>query len=100
IAWTALALKISPTFAAWMSPILLGLVLSAPVSVLTSRARYGRALQRRNILATPEELATPSVILLADQANSAVDPALDAAATARRGIVAAVVDPYVNGVHV
>jgi membrane glycosyltransferase len=100
IAWTVLAVKISPTFAAWMSPILLGLVLSAPVSVWTSRARYGRALLRRNILATPEELATPSVILLADQANAAVDPALDAAADSRRGIIAAVVDPYVNGVHV
>ena len=100
IAWTILALKISYTFAAWMAPILLGLVLSAPVSVWTSRVRYGRALRRHKILATPEELTTPEVILLADKANSAVDPALDAASDARRGLIAAVVDPYVNGVHV
>ena len=59
IAWTALALKISHTFAAWMSPILLGLVLSAPVSVWTSRSRYGKALAKRKILATPEELNPP-----------------------------------------
>ena len=53
------ALKISPAFTAWMSPILLGLVLAAPVSVWTSRARYGRALAKRKILATPEELKPP-----------------------------------------
>lgn len=100
IAWTVLAFKISFTFAAWMAPILLGLVLSAPVSVFTSRVRYGRALRRHKVLATPEELNTPEVILLADQATSAVDPALDANADSRRGLVAAVVDPYVNGVHV
>jgi membrane glycosyltransferase len=100
VAWTVLAFKISFTFAAWMAPILLGLVLAAPVSVFTSRVRYGRALRRHKILATPEELSTPEVILLADQATSAVDPALDANSDSRRGLVAAVVDPYVNGVHV
>ena len=100
IVWTYIALKISITFTAWMIPILLGLLLSAPVSVWTSRARYGRALARRKILATPEELNPPGVILLADEACGAVDPALDASIPARRGMVGAVVDPYVNGVHV
>ena len=66
----------------------------------TSRARYGRALARHKILATPEELNPPIVIMLADRAKAAVDPALDASSEARHGIVAAVVDPYVNGVHV
>ncbi len=100
IAWTALAIHISPVFAAWMTPILLGLVLAAPVSVWTSRTRYGKALARRSILSTPEELNPPSVLRLADEATGAVDPALDAASDLRRGLVAAVVDPYVNGVHV
>lgn len=106
IAWTAVAVMIGVEsgnhfgFAAWMSPILLGLLLAAPVSVLTSRSRYGQALLRRKVLATPEELFPPAVIRLADAATAAVDPALDASLEARRGIVAAVVDPYVNGVHV
>jgi membrane glycosyltransferase len=99
-AWTAIALKIDPLFAAWMSPILLGLMLAAPVSVWTSRSRYGKALARRGILATPEEIKPPEIILLANQASAAVDPALDASVPARRGVVAAVVDPYVNGMHV
>jgi membrane glycosyltransferase len=37
---------------------------------------------------------------LADEAHSAVDPALDAVAEGRHGLIAAVVDPYVNGMHV
>jgi membrane glycosyltransferase len=98
--WTAIALKIDPLFAAWMAPILLGLLLAAPVSVWTSRSRYGKALARRGILATPEEIDPPEIILLANQASAAVDPALDASVPARRGVVAAVVDPYVNGMHV
>ena len=100
IGWAALALQISHVFAAWMSPILLGLVLSAPVSVWTSRTRYGKALARHKILSTPEELKPPAILQLADEARAAVDPALDAGSPDRRGIIAAVVDPYVNGVHV
>ena len=100
LVWTFVAFQISPTFVAWMSPILLGLILSVPVSVLTSRTRYGRALRRRKILATPEELNPPSVILLADAAKASIDPALDASVDLRHGVVAAIVDPYVNGVHV
>lgn len=100
IAWSALAWYIGKSFFLWMSPILAGLVLAAVVSVWTSRSRYGRALQRQKILATPEELFTPEVIRLADAASAAVDVALSANAPYREGSVAAVVDPYVNGVHV
>ena len=112
LAWTAVALSIGYNsntqngvvskyaFAIWMTPILVGLLLSAPVSVWTSRSRYGRALRRFKLLATPEELNPPSIIRLADNATAAVDLALDASLDARRGVVAAVVDPYVNSVHV
>ncbi len=100
VGWSFIAWHISLPFTAWMAPILLGLVLSAPVSVWTSRARYGRVLARNGILSTPEELDPPQIICLADAATSAVDPALDASVEGRRGIISAVVDPYVNGVHV
>jgi len=100
IIWALIALKINFNFAAWMAPILAGLILSAPVSVLTSRSRYGIALGRRKILSTPEEINPPEIIRLADHATAAVDSALDASTEARRGVVAAIVDPYVNGVHV
>jgi len=100
IVWTVIAWNIGPAFIAWMSPILLGLVLSAPVSVITSRTRYGRGLARHKILSTPDELSPPAIIQLADHATAAIDPALDASQDGRRGVIAAVVDPYVNGMHV
>lgn len=87
-------------FVLWMIPILLGLLLAAPVSVWTSRTRYGKALLKRKLLATPEEINLPSVMTLADNATAAVDSALDASVEGRFGVVAAIVDPYVNGVHV
>jgi membrane glycosyltransferase len=94
------ALNIDLTFTAWISPILLGLVLSAPVSVWTSRVRYGLKLAKHGILSIPEERNPTSVMLLAQEARGATDPALDASGEYRYGIIAAVVDPYVNGVHV
>ena len=100
IGWTILAVNISLVFAAWMSPILAGLVLSPLVSVWTSRSRYGQGLAKHGILSTPEEITPPEILRTADQADAAVDPALDATHPARIGVVAAVVDPYVNGVHV
>jgi membrane glycosyltransferase len=98
--WAVVAWQIGITFLIWMSPILAGLILSSVVSVLTSRSRYGQALADAKILSTPEELNPPQILRLADEAASSIDPALDAATEARRGVVAAVVDPYVNGVHV
>ena len=100
IVWAFIAWRIGYVFALWMSPILLGLVLCIPVSVWTSRARYGRALARRHILATPEEINAPAIVGLADEAARCGATALDAGVVGREGVIAAVVDPYVNGVHV
>ena len=100
VAWTGLAYYIGQSFLLWMSPILAGLLLAPVVSVWTSRTRYGAALQRHKILATPEELSPPAVMQIADEANAAVDATLTAKAPSREGVIAAVVDPYANGVHV
>lgn len=100
IAWAVVAWQIGVDFTLWMLPILLGLVLCIPVSVWTSRARYGRALAKHHILATPEEINPPPVLRLADAAAVKVHTTLNAMSPGREGVVAAVVDPYVNGVHV
>ena len=100
IAWSALAFSIGKAFTLWMSPILLGMLVAVPMSVLTSRVRYGKGLREQNIFAIPEELNPPDIMKLADAAHAAVDPALTALAPGREGVIAAVVDPYVNGVHV
>lgn len=100
VLWTAMAVWIGLYFSLWMSPILIGMLLAIPLSVWTSRVRYGQALREKKVFAIPEELNPPEVMKLADAAHAAVDPALTANATNREGVVAAIVDPYVNGVHV
>ncbi len=100
IAWTLLALKIGSSFAIWMAPILAGLILSVPVSVWTSRTKLGAALKRGKVLLTPDETSPPEILQLAESAEETVHTALNAdSSPQRRGFVAAVVDPYVNGVH-
>jgi len=59
LAWGALILTIAPTFIYWMLPVLLGLLMSVPVAVWTSRADAGQALRRWRLLLTPEETNTP-----------------------------------------
>jgi membrane glycosyltransferase len=100
IFWSLIAWRIEPEFFYWMSPILAGLILSAPISVITSRSCYGVALLKGKILATHNELFPPEIIRLADECSAAVDSSLSATVSMREGIIAAVVDPYVNGVHV
>jgi len=100
LVWLALAWWINPTLALWMSPILAGFVLSAPVSYFTGRIAPGLALKRAKVLLTPEESApTPELIrlelTLATRADaSAAWPAVDG------GLLQAVADPCINAIHV
>jgi membrane glycosyltransferase len=100
IVWAFFAWHIGRDFMMWMAPILLGLILSIPVSVWTSRSRYGRALGKLSILSTPEEIQLPPIVKLADDAEHHDQGVLNASFADRNGVIAAVVDPYVNGVHV
>ena len=99
VGWTLLSVKIGTTFAIWMAPILAGLVLSIPISVWTSRTKLGAALLRGKVLLTPDETSPPEILLLAESAEDTGHSALNADSPQRRGFVAAVVDPYVNGIH-
>jgi membrane glycosyltransferase len=51
---------------AWMSPALLGLVLAVPLAAFMGSAAAGRALARRGILLTPEEVAPPPLVAAAE----------------------------------
>lgn len=51
----ALVLEYVPDHIWWLSPVLAGLLLSAPLAVTSSRAEVGRWLLRWHLLATPEE---------------------------------------------
>ena len=71
-----MAYFVSPGLAAWMAPVILGLVLSIPIVMLTSARGPGQWLRRRRIFCTPEELSPPAVLVRASQLRGApVEPA-------------------------
>jgi membrane glycosyltransferase len=63
----ALALFASPSLAAWMAPVILGLVLAIPLVALTSARAPGQWLRRRKLLSIPEETNPPPILKRATQ---------------------------------
>jgi membrane glycosyltransferase len=53
---------ISPSLLAWVSPALLGLFLSVPLSQISGSETVGRFLSRFALLRTPEEMQTPPLV--------------------------------------
>lgn len=51
----------------WMSPVVVGLALAAPLAAFTAGRGPGRALRRLGLLRTPEEAAPPAVLVEARQ---------------------------------
>jgi membrane glycosyltransferase len=89
-----------PAFFWWFTPVLLGLVLSIPVSMLSSSMALGRQARAMGLFLTPEETDPPAVLRdLADdlQAGEIVLPALREKTASR--FVQALIDPYVNTLH-
>ncbi len=70
IAWA-----VSPALFAWMSPVLLGLLLAVPLVSLTAGRRAGLALRRLGLLRIPEEAAPPAVLARAVALQAAGDAA-------------------------
>jgi membrane glycosyltransferase len=55
------AYYVSPGMLAILAPAVIGLLLAVPVSAVTASPRVGRALRRRGLLRTPEELVRPEI---------------------------------------
>jgi membrane glycosyltransferase len=60
------AYAVSPVFLAWLSPLVLGLMLAIPVSAASGQQRLGRALRRLGLLTIPEETDPPDVLVRAN----------------------------------
>jgi membrane glycosyltransferase len=85
----------------WFTPMMAGMVLSIPLSVLTSRSSLGEKARRLNLFVTPEEAAPPPELAALRARMTALEKS---GQTVRRpadaGLADAVLDPYVNAVHV
>ena len=62
VAWGLSAWFLMPDFFWWLSPVLAGLVLSIPLSILSSRPEFGRAARALHLFLIPEELDPPQVL--------------------------------------
>jgi membrane glycosyltransferase len=60
LGWSIGIYLLNPALLPWILPIVAGLVLSAPLSVLSSRVTLGRWFQRAKLFTIPEELALPT----------------------------------------
>ena len=59
VVWGAVTLYASPLFLLWLSPILAGLLLAAPLIRWTSSRALGARTRRRGLLLVPSETAPP-----------------------------------------
>ena len=100
--WGVSAFILVPSFFWWLSPVLAGLVFSIPLSIVLSQLGLGRAAARLGLFLTPEE-TRPGYELRRLRQNLAecykqlrpIEPLRD-----DYGLLQAVLDPYVNAVHV
>jgi membrane glycosyltransferase len=96
-AWVALVAFEAPDFLPWLTPVAAGLLLAAPLSVITSRADVGLRARRLGLFRTPGESRVPHEIAAAERyaecgrplprfADAVVDPEIFAVvrAAARR----------------
>ena len=65
---TILAALFIPDALPWLSPILAGLILSVPISMLVSNAAFGDWLKQRGLLLVPEEIESPAIVQQFDHA--------------------------------
>jgi membrane glycosyltransferase len=101
VVWGAFMWQLDPTLFWWFTPVLAGMALSIPLSVLTSRRSLGARARRLGLFLTPEE-TKPPVELVSLRAQMKIHE-LTGDNSPRRphaGLAEAILDPYVNAIHV
>jgi len=90
----------SPVFW-WFLPLAAGMTLAVPLSVLTSRGELGARFHDAGLFLTPEETNPPAeIISLRDHMTMRQLRGEFAPKPAHSGLADAVLDPYVNAIHV
>ena len=99
--WGGAVWAIDPLTFWWFAPVVAGMVLSIPLSVWTSRSRWGARARNLGLFLTPEETAPPVELAELRARMAALERAGETAPPApNAGMAQAVLDPYVNAIHV
>lgn len=99
LAWALLLAHAAPRMLPWLAPVLIGLIFSIPLSALSSRVRLGRAARRRGLFCIPEELNPPEELAELEHLPEEAPAEIPAEGGPDRGLVRAVLDPYINALH-
>jgi membrane glycosyltransferase len=102
VLWGWFMWTLDPGLFWWFTPVLAGMALSVPLSVLTSRRGLGNRAKTVGLFLTPEETSPPLEIVSLRSRMKLHDFSDHEAPHFRKhpGLAAAVLDPYVNAVHV
>ncbi len=100
--WGWFTWKLDPGLFWWFTPVLAGMVFSVPLSVLTSRRGLGARAKTMGLFLTPEETKPPMEIVSLRSRMKIHEMTDDDTPRIRAhaGLAAAVLDPYVNAIHV
>jgi membrane glycosyltransferase len=101
LTWGIFMWWLEPELFWWFTPVLAGMVLSIPLSVFTSRRHLGARARAMGLFLTPEEIAPPpELVSLRAQMKIYELTGDPAPGLPHAGIAEAVLDPYVNAIHV
>jgi membrane glycosyltransferase len=102
VVWGVSSFILSPVFFWWLSPVVIGLVFSIPISIFLSKADFGRRARALGIFLTPEETFPPYELKRLHQNLDECYRHLAPIEPLRAdyGLMQAVLDPYVNAMHV
>ncbi len=100
--WGVSSFILLPTFFWWLSPVLAGLVLVIPLSIVLSKESLGRHARRIGLFLTPEETQPTYELRRLTQNLSECYKHMRPIESLRAdyGLLQAVLDPYINAVHV
>jgi membrane glycosyltransferase len=102
LVWGVSSFILLPAFFWWLSPVLTGLVLSIPISIILSKGSLGTQARKLGFFMTPEETQPPHELSRLTQNVAACYRHMRPIESLRNdyGLLQAVLDPYINAVHV
>ncbi len=101
LVWGVFMWRLNHVLFWWFTPVFTGMVLSIPLSVWTSRRSLGARARKLGLFLTPEE-TKPPVELVSLRSQLRIHEMTDDTTPRRAhaGLAEAVLDPYVNAIHV
>jgi membrane glycosyltransferase len=99
-AWAISLYWLNPHYFWWVTPIIVALILSVPISALASRVRLGERTRARGLFLLPEESTPPPELLdLREYLRMTQETDERLPEMEHDGFVRAAVDAYVNALH-